>query len=356
MKHALVEARKGLGFVHPNPMVGAVILDTNEKFISAGHHARHGTDHAEVMALSKAGPRAKNGTLYVTLEPCNHHGKTPPCTDAIIHSGIKKVIVAMVDPNPKVVGSGIQKLRDAGIEVELGIEVERAAKLNVAFIHWIKTNTPFVRTKMAMTIEGYVGHRQKRILLSGPTLQKITMRLRAESQAIITGVNTILIDNPRLNVRGKYSNRKPVRIILDSDLRTPLTSKIFDDGEVWIFCKQEQIQSDAWNLLSSKAKIMGAPAAKDGKLDVNEILFQLSQQGMTSILIEAGASILDSLQAHNLIDQWVIYLNSNNLQTEYKLDQLVQMKTNPLFSLDIQSVITRDRDLVITSKARSLKP
>lgn len=354
MSRALVEARKGLGFVHPNPMVGAIVLNDVGYVIGRGYHKKYGFDHAEVMALKKALPYCEGGTMYVTLEPCNHHGKTPPCADAIIASGIKKVFVGCVDPNPKVAGSGIQKLRDAGIEVEVGLLEDRAKNLNVAFNHCIEKKTPFVRAKVAMTIDGIIGHKEKRIQLSGAQLQNITMRLRAESQAIITGVNTIIIDNPRLNVRGRYSDRRPVRVILDSFLRTPTSANIFgEEGEILILCDSSKVGSDEWKHLETRAELIPTKSVNE-KIDPTQVLKILEDKGITSIFIESGANVLESFRELRLINQWIIYLNSNNLTSKYSAEKLVKVDPNPLFSLEFQSVIRRGDDLVVTSTSRSL--
>lgn len=350
MARALVEARKGLGFVHPNPMVGAIVLNDVGYVIGRGYHKKYGFDHAEVIALKKAQGLTEGGSMYVTLEPCNHHGKTPPCTEAIIASGIKKVFVGSIDPNPKVSGQGIQKLRDAGIEVEVGLLEERAKNLNVAFNHWIEKKSPFVRAKIAMTIDGVVGHKEKRIQLSGAQLQNITMRLRAESQAIVTGVNTILIDNPRLNVRGRYSDRRPVRVILDSFLRTPVSANIFgEEGEIIILCDPSKKNSYEWKELETRAEIIPTPT-QEGKLDPKAVLEVLGEKGISSVLIEAGASLTGSFQKEKLIHQWIIYLNSNDLRKSYEFEKLVKLENNPLFSHEFQSVIRRGDDLVVTSK------
>lgn len=352
MNRALVSSRKGLGFVHPNPMVGAVVLDDQDNLVGEGFHSSYGSSHAEVHALKAAGAKAKNGTLYVTLEPCCHHGKTPPCTDAILHSGIKNVFVACLDPNSKVAGKGIQALQKAGLNVKVGICESRAKKLNAAFFHLIQHQAPFVRAKVAMTVDGFMGRKDQRLMLSGAQLERITMRLRAESHGIMVGVNTVLTDDPRMNVRGKNFNQKPVRIIIDSQLRTPSSARIFEkkNGDVWIFCDEKKIDSKEWKALFNVAQLIPMAVIQD-KIPPQHILNELAKKGLTSILIEGGVGLLQSFEREKLIHQWIIYLNSNNLKLTHPAEKLVKLDPNPLFALEFQSVIRRDQDLVITSKS-----
>ena len=350
MNRALVLARKGFGHVHPNPMVGAVVIDTQGKCVGEGYHAKYGGDHAEVVALKQAGEKAKGGTLYVTLEPCCHHGKTPPCVDAILKAGIKHVVAACQDANPKVAGKGIEQLKQKGVTVDVGVEGEKAFNINKPFFHWMNHQRPFVRAKVAMTVDGILGHQDQRLLLSSRVLEKTTMKLRAQAQAVIIGVNTVMIDQPRLNVRGEYSNIQPIRVIIDSTLRTSPISEMFEvkgGGEVWIFCDEQNKESKKWKQLSKQAKLIPMPTV-DGRIDPKPVIDYLGSQGITSILIEGGATILQSFANQNLIDEWIIYLNSKNLKKEYPQEKLIGFAKNPLFSLKFQSVIRRGEDLLIT--------
>ncbi len=350
MNRALVLARKGLGFVHPNPMVGAVVLDANGELVGEGYHEKYGEAHAEVNAFKRAGAKAHGGTLYVTLEPCSHQGKTPPCAEAVIYSGIKTVVIASQDPNPKVAGKGIEKLKNAGIDVKLGVEEDKALRLNAPFFHCIQTSKPFVRAKVAMTIDGYIGHKHQRLMISDPILEKSTMKLRAESQAVMVGSNTLRIDQPSLNVRGEYSSRKPVRIIVDSTLQTPITSKIFDHpGEVWILTSEKMKNSQQAKTIATKADVIEMPLENE-KIPPKAILDMIQKRGVTSLLIEGGACLLTRFSQENLINQWIIYLNSNDLASKYKKEDLVQLSPNPLFALEIQSVIRRGQDVLIRSR------
>jgi len=353
MNRALVLARKGFGHVHPNPMVGAIILDVNGHQVGEGYHQKFGGPHAEIYALEQAGEKARGGTLYVNLEPCCHHGKTPPCTDAIIKAGIKHVVAAIADPNPKIAGAGIDALEKAGIKVDIGIEKEKAHNINKPFFHWITHRRPFIRAKVAMTVDGIMGHQEKRLLLSSKVLEKTTMKLRAQAQAVIIGVNTVMQDQPRLNVRGEYSDIQPIRVIVDSTLRTSLTSEIFEahGGKVWIFCDEHKKDSKKWKQLEKMATLVAVKTTEDGKILPTQIIDELGRNGITSVLIEGGPTLLQSFAKDKLIDEWVIYLNSKNLKAEYPESQLIGFAANPLFSLEFQSVIRRGEDLLIIGKS-----
>lgn len=349
MNRALVLARKGFGYVHPNPMVGAIVLDAQGNLVGEGYHQAFGGPHAEVHALQQAGKKASGGTLYVNLEPCCHHGKTPPCTDAIIMAGIKHVVAAIRDPNPKIAGGGIEALKNADIQVDIGVEEEKAHNLNKPFFHWIQHRRPFVRAKVAMTVDGYMGHQDQRLLLSSKVLEKTTMKLRAQAQAVIIGVNTVVQDQPRLNVRGEYSNIQPDRVIVDSTLRTSPTSEIFEvkGGKVWIFCDEQKRDSKKWKQLEKLATLVGVPTTEEGWILPSQVIDALGKNNITSILIEGGPTLLQSFAKDKLIDEWIIYLNSKNLKDQYPEDKLIGFASNPLFSLEFQSVIRRGQDLLI---------
>jgi diaminohydroxyphosphoribosylaminopyrimidine deaminase/5-amino-6-(5-phosphoribosylamino)uracil reductase len=355
MNRALVLARQGFGYVHPNPMVGAIVLDTSGNLVGQGYHKKFGGPHAEIEALAQAGDKAKGGTLYVTLEPCCHHGKTPPCTDAIIKAGIRHVVAAVKDPNPRISGGGIDALTKADVKVDIGVEQEKATSINKPFFHWMNHKRPFVRAKVAMTIDGYLGHTEQRLLLSSRVLEKTTMKLRAQAQAVIIGVNTVMQDQPRLNVRGEYSDIQPIRVIVDSTLRTSPTSEIFEvsgGGDVWIFCDEQKQDSKKWRQLETLAKLIPM-ATLDGKICPKKVIEYLGKTDITSILVEGGPTLLQSFAEDKLIDEWVIYLNSKNLKKEYAEDKLIGFASNPLFSLEFQSVIRRGDDLLIMGKSSS---
>ena len=230
MREALRIAKNAEGRTSPNPMVGAVIV-RDEKIIAEGWHRKAGTPHAEIHALNMAGDLAKDSTLYVTLEPCSHFGRTPPCANAIVNAGIKKVVIAMTDPNPKVAGRGIEILKNAGIEVEVGILEDQARRLNEVFIKWITTQKPFVTLKTAMSLDGKIAAAtgQSQWITSEESRRKVH-QLRDINDAIMVGIGTVLADNPSLTTRID-GGKNPIRIIVDSQLRTPINANVIVDGQ-----------------------------------------------------------------------------------------------------------------------------
>jgi len=236
MERALGLARKAEGRTDPNPMVGAVLVRSG-RIVAEGWHRRAGTPHAEAVALRRAGARARGATLYVTLEPCCHTDKrTPPCTDAIIRSGVARVVAAMADPNPRVRGRGIRRLRAAGISVSTGLLGAEARRCNRVFVHYMKTGTPWVTMKAAQSLDGRIATRGgDSKWITSPAARKLGHMHRSRNQAILVGVQTVLADDPRLTARVP-GGRDPVRIVLDSRLRTPPESRIFEEGRspVWI--------------------------------------------------------------------------------------------------------------------------
>lgn len=310
MKRALVLARKPFGQTHPNPMVGAIVLDAKGKFVSSGFHEKQGLPHAERIALNLAKERAKNGTLYVTLEPCCHDGKTPPCTDIILEKKIKRVVVATLDPFFKVSGKGIEILRSAGIEVVLGIEEKKAQSLNHSFFKFIVSQKPFVTGKVALSQENIMGTRNERLKISNAPCDALTHKLRAECDGILIGIETLLSDNPQLTVRGKYAFRKPTLLILDPSLKTPPNAKIFDaNAPVWIFCRESNKQTNAARLLENKAHLF---FLKDlnGIFQFKDIFNICADQNLVSILIEGGKITLEEALRQNALDRLIVYQSS----------------------------------------------
>ena len=228
MTYALRLAEQGLYSTQPNPRVGCVIVKNNQ-IIGQGAHLKAGEPHAEVYALREAGAEAKDADVYVTLEPCSHHGRTPPCVDALIAAGVKRVVVAMRDPNSLVAGNGIKRLQAHGIEVETGLLESEVLALNPGFISRMTHNMPYLRTKIATSLDGETAlNNGKSQWITGEAARLDVQRWRAQSCAIITGVGTVLTDNPRLNVRLDNINRQPIRVLVDSKLQTPLNCKMLD--------------------------------------------------------------------------------------------------------------------------------
>ncbi len=302
MRLALRLARRGCGTTSPNPMVGAVLVKGGQ-IIGRGWHRRAGLPHAEIEALADAqkhGRHPAGATLYVTLEPCSTHGRTPPCTGVIIAAGIKKVVVGAMDPNPKHSGRAFKILRRAGIEVVRGILVDECARLNEAFNHWIAQRTPFVTVKAAMTLDGKIataGGESKWI--TGEKARAGGMKLRQGSDAILVGVNTILADNPALTVRmpkGKGRGWKPSvqprRIVLDSRARTPVTAQVVNDGfaALTTIFVGRRAPKNRVAALARRVKVWVAPFAKS-RLDLRWLLKRLGSENVTSLLVEGGGEV-----------------------------------------------------------------
>jgi diaminohydroxyphosphoribosylaminopyrimidine deaminase/5-amino-6-(5-phosphoribosylamino)uracil reductase len=290
-------ARRGYGTTSPNPMVGAVLVKRGE-IIGRGWHRRAGEAHAEIAALRDAQRRGRNtrgATLYVSLEPCSTHGRTPPCTEAIIQAGVRRVIVGAIDPNPRHGGHGLGILRRAGITVKSGVLAEECARLNEAFNHWIVHRLPFVTVKAAMTLDGKIATRTgESKWITGEPARALTMRLRAGVDAVVAGINTVLADDPSLTVRGRKNQREHRlrRIVLDANARTPLKARLVCDGEsklTNIVVSREAPQSRA-RALSKKVSVIVAPA-RNGQIDLRWLLKKLGAESVTSLLVEGGGEV-----------------------------------------------------------------
>jgi diaminohydroxyphosphoribosylaminopyrimidine deaminase/5-amino-6-(5-phosphoribosylamino)uracil reductase len=305
MRQALQLARRGHGSTSPNPMVGAVLVKNGE-VIGRGWHRRAGLPHAEIEALrdaQKRGHPARGAALHVTLEPCCTHGRTPPCTDAIISAGIKKVIVGAIDPNPKHAGNGLKILRRAGIEVVCGILADECTKLNEAFNHWIVRRKPFVIVKAAMTLDGKIATASgESKWITGEKARAVGMKLRQGADAVLVGVNTVLADNPSLTVRGsgiKVQSPKLRRIVLDSMARTPLDSNVVSDefAELTTIVVSKNAPKNRIEALAKRANVLIAPTInlkfkiQNSKLDLRWLLKKLGSENVTSLLVEGGGEV-----------------------------------------------------------------
>ncbi|KAF1682407.1 bifunctional diaminohydroxyphosphoribosylaminopyrimidine deaminase/5-amino-6-(5-phosphoribosylamino)uracil reductase RibD [Veillonella sp. R32] len=312
MARALELAAKATGQTHPNPMVGAVIVKDGQ-IVGEGFHHKAGEAHAEVNALQQAGGSARGATLYVTLEPCAHYGKTPPCAKRVIEAGIRRVVIGVVDPNPLVAGKGIEMLRQAGIEVTTGVLTTQCAKLIEGFLTFIKTGRPFVTLKSAMSLDGKIatrtGHSQ---WITNETARRDGHRLRATHDAILTGIGTVLSDNPSLNCRLQIENlHQPDVVILDSLGRTPLDAKLFEqpNRSVYILvspaCEEERIEA----LTAKGAKVLAVDSTFNG-LDIIEILKLLGKLGFTSVLVEGGSHVIASFVEAKAFNKIVTYIGN----------------------------------------------
>jgi diaminohydroxyphosphoribosylaminopyrimidine deaminase/5-amino-6-(5-phosphoribosylamino)uracil reductase len=311
MRAALGQARKGLGRTSPNPAVGAVIVRRG-KIIASGYHKRAGDNHAEVEALAKIGGKAvRDDVLYVTLEPCNHYGKTPPCTEAILKSGLKKVVVGMRDPNPKVSGGGYEFLTEKGIEIESGILESECRQLNEAFLKFATTGRPFVVAKSALTMDGWTatstGHSQ---WITNERSRQFVHRLRDRVDAVMVGAGTVVSDDPQLTTRLKNRPGKdPTRIIVDTHLRIPANARVLNTDSpsmtlivVGIDILPERLKGMEKNGIST----ITCPT-ENGWVDLMALMDILGRMNMTSVLVEGGATIMGSMIRERLIDKFYIF-------------------------------------------------
>ncbi len=306
MQRALALARRGLGRTHPNPAVGAVIV-RDGKIVGEGFHPKAGEPHAEIFALRQAGEAARGATMYVTLEPCVHHGRTPPCVAAIIEAGIAEVHIAMLDPNPIVHGQGVAQLQAAGIRVIVGEGREQARELTEGFAHWIRTRRPWVVAKYAMTLDGKVATRTGHARwVSGPEARQWVHRLRNTVDAILVGRGTVARDNPRLTTRLPEATavHHPLRIILDSRGRAPLEAQVFDPhlpGRTVLVTTPALPSARRRAFAARGVEVWTVPPGPDGRVSLPALLDTLGQQDLTTLLVEGGPTVLGAFFDAGLI-------------------------------------------------------
>lgn len=307
MAQALRLAERGLYTTHPNPRVGCVIAH-GERVVGTGFHQRAGEPHAEVFALREAGEQARGATAYVTLEPCAHHGRTPPCADALIAAGVSRVVIAAEDPFPQVAGRGIGKLREAGIVVDAGLMREAARELNIGFFSRIERGRPWVRVKLAMSLDGRTALADgESKWITGEAARADVQRWRARSSAILTGTSTVLADDPRLTVRLPEGEpfTAPSRVVLDSRLRTPAGSHLLDGSAPTLLLHTVQAPT-------SEARFHAVELARvseqGGVLDLHAAMTELARRHVSEVHVEAGASLCGALFAAGLVDELLIYM------------------------------------------------
>ncbi|MBI5025665.1 MAG: bifunctional diaminohydroxyphosphoribosylaminopyrimidine deaminase/5-amino-6-(5-phosphoribosylamino)uracil reductase RibD [Nitrospirae bacterium] len=309
MKRALALAARARGRTSPNPMVGAVIVKGN-KIITQGYHRKAGTPHAEVIALKKAGSEARGATLYVNLEPCCHtEKKTPPCTKLIIESGMKKVVVAMIDPNPKVSGRGIKELKDAGLAVEVGIMEPEVRELNEAFIKFITKKEPFVILKVAQSLDGKIATPTgESRWITGEKSRNYVQKLRNSVDAVLVGIGTVLKDNPSLTSRIP-GGRNPYRIIIDSFLRIPLDAKVLihNSDAKTIIATTRDAEEEKINSLKARGGNILVIKDINGKVDLRALMKELGKLDITSVMIEGGSSINASALQSGIVDKVMFF-------------------------------------------------
>jgi diaminohydroxyphosphoribosylaminopyrimidine deaminase/5-amino-6-(5-phosphoribosylamino)uracil reductase len=309
MNRCLELARGGLGRVSPNPLVGCVIA-RGGKIVGEGFHRQFGGPHAEIIALVRAGRKARGATLYVNLEPCAHFGKTPPCVDAIIHAGISKVVMAAKDPNPLVAGRGIRRLRESGVRVRVGILGEEARRLNEKFFKFMENGMPFVGIKIAQTIDGYIADFSgKSQWITSKEARRDSHRLRSEYDAVMVGAATVVRDDPDLTVR-LFKGRNPVRVVLDGHLTVPTNRKIFTTtaAPTWVLASKSALRSKTAKvrtLASKGVRVLGVSST--ARLGENDILRTLSREGISSVLIEGGSKTIAGFVSKKLGDKLYVF-------------------------------------------------
>ena len=307
MERALALAGRGLYTTDPNPRVGCVLVRDGE-VVGEGWHARAGQPHAEPGAIAAAGERARGSTAYVTLEPCNHHGRTPPCAEALVAAGVARVVYGARDPNPRVSGAGEERLRRAGIAVEGGLMSDASRELNCGFMKRMETGLPWVRVKLAMSLDGRtaLANGESRWITSG-TARKDAQYFRARSSAVVTGIGTVLGDDPAMNVRIPESDRQPWRVELDSDLRTPPGSRIVErDGQLLVFGTRDDPTRRA--ALEARSALVEILPSTDGRLPLGEVLSRLARLGMNEVWVEAGPRLAGAFVRAGLYDELVVYV------------------------------------------------
>lgn len=310
MNYALSVAEKGLLWTSPNPMVGAIIVSDGE-IISEGFHEKYGEAHAEINAFNNLRDIPENAAMYVTLEPCSIHGKTPPCTDAILDIGIKKIYAAMEDPNPKVSGSGFDILRKAGIDVTVGLLEEKARKLNERYIKSISKGLPWVTLKAAQTLDGRIADVSGNSKwITSEASRKEVHKLRASHDAVLVGSGTVIKDNPSLNVR-HVDGKQPIKIIIDKNLDSDLNSKVYGDvsGKTVVFTAVDEKSNKRERLQKKGIDVVTIENGAD--VNIEWLLSKLASYGISSLLVEGGSKIFSSFLTSDHVDRYVIFINTS---------------------------------------------
>ena len=361
MTLALRIAEQGLYTTQPNPRVGCVIVK-NQQIIGQGAHLKAGEPHAEVLALRQAGAAATGADAYVTLEPCSHHGRTPPCVDALIKADVKRVIIAMQDPNPLVAGQGVQRLQAHGMQVEVGLMEKEAAALNPGFISRMTRDLPYVRSKIGASLDGRTAlNNGKSQWITSESARLDAQHWRAQSCAIVTGVGTVLTDNPSMTVRLDNVTRQPLRVIVDSRLQTPLDYKILDVAVM----KHSPVLIVYANDANHKLKALAATGAEllclpatDGRVDLKALLSNLAQRDINEVLIEAGQGLNGAFLQANLIDEFIFYyapkLMGADAKGMFAIPELMEMQQ----AIDLQVIDVRQvgQDIRLRAKPIKIKP
>lgn len=352
MTRALELAAKGAGFVSPNPLVGAVLVKDG-KIIGEGFHERYGGPHAEVNALQEAGEAAHGATLYLNLEPCSHFGKTPPCSNALIEAGIRKVYAAMADPNPLVAGKGFEMLRQNGINVEVGMLKKEAERLNEAFIKFISTNRPFVTLKCAITLDGKIATRTgDSKWISCAASRRLAHRLRHENDMITVGLGTVKADNPQLTCRLEGERtRNPQRLVIDPFLETPLESCVLNqESKTWIACRYDADKEKVVALQQKNVELLVFEGERE-LLPLDWLLEELGRRNIASLLVEGGSAVLTTFIQKGLADKLICFITPKILGSDglsfFNGQGIVQI--SECYKLEDVTVKMIENDIVYTA-------
>ena len=337
MSRALMLAERGVYTTEPNPRVGCVLV-ADGRIVGEGWHVRAGEGHAEVNALAQAGDLARGATAYVTLEPCSHFGRTPPCADALVKAGVSRVVAAMQDPNPQVAGNGLNRLREAGIEVDCGLLEAQAQALNPGFIKRMQQGLPWVRVKLAMSLDGRTAMASgESKWITGPAARADVQRLRARSGAVVSGADSVLLDDSALTVRASElglpsdeaaaaAERQPLRVLIDSLRRVPLDQRFFrETGPTLVISTSAEQAADDYRAAGSE--LLAVPGA-DGKVDLHAVLQTLAERGCNEVLVEAGAGLSGAFWRAGLVDELIVYM----------APRLLGSQARPLMQLPFESM------------------
>ncbi|GAB4349362.1 MAG: bifunctional diaminohydroxyphosphoribosylaminopyrimidine deaminase/5-amino-6-(5-phosphoribosylamino)uracil reductase RibD [Gammaproteobacteria bacterium] len=354
MARALQLARRGLYTADPNPRVGCLLVRDGE-VVGQGWHERAGEPHAEINALREAGGRAQGATAYVTLEPCSHHGRTPPCADALIEAGVKRVVAAMEDPNPQVAGKGLARLRAAGIEVQCGLLEREAAALNPGFVKRMRSGRPWVRCKLAMSLDGRTAMASgESRWITGEAARADVHRLRARSSAIVSGIGTVLSDDPALTARiDGVAILQPLRVVLDPHLATPATAQLLrQPGSTLIVCAHDDAAARE-ALEGAGAEVLCLPGGED-RIDLNALMDRLAEREINEVLVETGAVLSGAVLRAGLIDELIVYMAPHLMGDQarglFHLPQLKRMDER--IALEIEDIRAVGRDWRILARVR----
>ena len=313
MRMALGLARKGRGKTSPNPMVGAVVV-RGKAVVGKGYHHRAGEPHAEVLALRQAGEKARGAILYLNLEPCDHFGKTPPCTQAILRAGIKRVVAGMTDPNPRISGRGFKRLKRAGVQVDVGLLEEECRELNAPFCKYISARRPFVILKAAVSLDGKIATRSgDSRWISSEESRSYVHRLRSSMDGVMVGIGTVLQDDPLLNVRlgGKKMTRHPLRVIVDSRLRLPLRSRLAQTAstfETLVATTRAAAPAKVHRLQAANLEVLVVKNRKTGEVSLGALMEELGRRGILTILLEGGPTLNAGALEEKIVDRVLLFL------------------------------------------------